>query len=229
MVRKLLMHAVPRMRLCSSLSVVAHLFCWLVCFFQRGVGFAQAMSLSTPCEKFEFLANISQVKIRNHESWRTWVSVWVSGCAGVRRLGVLVSGCLFFVHTCLPLPACLPALGASLPALGACWPRVPADIGCLPAFGACLPWVPAGLGCLHAYLDQTEFVVIFLSSSVGVDSVAQRTRVGSRIGHSHSEMEGSRPAAPALSRDSRWRRAPSWKFDKGQTLRQFLLLGSFEC
>ena len=33
MVRKLLMHAVPRMRLRSSLSVVQHLFCRLVCFF----------------------------------------------------------------------------------------------------------------------------------------------------------------------------------------------------
>ena len=40
-------------------------------------------------------------------------------------------------------------------------------------------------------------------SSVRVDSVAQRFRVGSRIGHSHSEMEGSRPAAPALSQDRR--------------------------
>ena len=54
-----------------------------------------------------------------------------------------------------------------------------------------------------ANLDQTEFVAIFLCSSVRVDSVAQRTRVGSKIGHSHSEMERSRPAAPALSMDRR--------------------------
>ena len=33
LVWKLLMHAVPRMRLCRSLSVVQHLFCRLVLFF----------------------------------------------------------------------------------------------------------------------------------------------------------------------------------------------------
>ena len=38
----------------SSLSVVQNLFCRLVCFFQRGVGSSPAMSLSTPCEKFQF-------------------------------------------------------------------------------------------------------------------------------------------------------------------------------
>ena len=71
---------VPRMRLCSSLFVVENSICdpevnaecatnevavlcllWNMCslgwfaFFQRGVGFSQAMSLSTPCEKFQFL------------------------------------------------------------------------------------------------------------------------------------------------------------------------------
>ena len=100
---------------------------------------------------------------------------------GVRvcgRMGVLVSGCLFSVHICLPLPA----LGA-----------------CLPASDACQPRMPACLGCLHANLHQTEFVVNFLASLVRVDSVSQCIHVGSRIGHSHSEMEGSRPAAPALS------------------------------
>ena len=79
---------VPRMRLCSSFFVVQHSTCdpevnaecatdevvwFFVCcgtfvlsvgllFFQRGVGFSQAMSLSTPCEKFQFLAVISKVK-----------------------------------------------------------------------------------------------------------------------------------------------------------------------
>ena len=70
-------------------------------------------------------------------------------------MGVLVSGCLFSVHTCLP------AVGARLPALAARRPWVP----------ACLP---ACLGCLHAYLHQTEFVAIFLFSSVRDDSVGPR-------------------------------------------------------
>ena len=94
------------------------------------------------------------------------------GFRGVRvygSMGVLVSGCLFSVGTCLSL------------LLGAC---LPACLGCL----------PARLGCLPAFLDQTELVVIFLFSSVRVGSVAQRILVGSRSGHSHSEMEGSRPA-----------------------------------
>ena len=47
---------VPRMRLCSSLSVVAHLFCRLVFFFStRSWFFLRSMSRSTPCEKFQFL------------------------------------------------------------------------------------------------------------------------------------------------------------------------------
>ena len=55
------------------------------------------------------------------------------GFAGVQmcgRMGVVVSGCLFFVCTRLPLPACLPAGLGRLPALGACLP---------------VPWVPACL------------------------------------------------------------------------------------
>ena len=120
------------------------------------------------------------------------------------RVGVSVSECLSSVHTCLPLPACLPAGLGCLPTCLGCLPLpacLGACLGCL--LGACLPWVPAGLGCLYAYLDQIEFVAIFLFSSDRVDSVAQRIHVGSKIGHSHSEMEGSRPAAPALSMDRR--------------------------
>ena len=71
---------VPRMRLCSSFFVVQHSTCdpevnaecanevvqFFVClqhfsvgwsaFFQRGAGFSLAMSLSTPCEQFQFLS-----------------------------------------------------------------------------------------------------------------------------------------------------------------------------
>ena len=65
-------------------------------FFQRGVGFSQAMSLSAPCEKFEFLAFVPKVKILNTRApVYVWVSVRVCG-----RMGVLVSGCLFSVDTC---------------------------------------------------------------------------------------------------------------------------------
>ena len=46
---------VPRVRFCSSLSVVQHVFCRLVCFFQLEVGSSKAMSLSTPGKKFQFL------------------------------------------------------------------------------------------------------------------------------------------------------------------------------
>ena len=49
--RKLLMHAVPRMRLRSATFVLS---VGLLFFFQRGVGFSPAISLSTPGEKFEF-------------------------------------------------------------------------------------------------------------------------------------------------------------------------------
>ena len=117
---------VPRMRLCSSFSVVAHLFCRLVCFFQRGVGFSQAMSLSTPCEKFQFLVVISKPRVLAN----VWVSVWVSG-SGVRAYGCVGVWVSFFC-SCLFASACL---------------GVPA---CLPALGPCLPWVPARLGCLPA-------------------------------------------------------------------------------
>ena len=44
------------------------------------------------------------------------------------------------VHTCLPLPACLPWVPACLPWVLARLPWVPAY----------LPWVPAGLACLGA-------------------------------------------------------------------------------
>ena len=55
---------VPRMRLLSSLYVVQHLICRLLSFFFNAeVVSSQAMSLSTPCEKFQFLAVISKVKI----------------------------------------------------------------------------------------------------------------------------------------------------------------------
>ena len=177
-------------------------------------------------------------------------------------MGVLVSGCLFFcshlfasaclpacraLGACLPwVPACLPALGACLPALGPC--LLPALGACPPTLGACRPSMPAGLGCLSAcllclpaFLDQTEFVVIFLFSSVGVDSVAQRTRAGSRIGYLQS-VNGRISARPvpdsvrssaafrakhactSYGKDlatwrqtSRWRRAPSGGSGEGPT------------
>ena len=108
--------SVPRLRLCSSLFVVEHssynsdvnaecatneVAQFIVCcatfdlsvallFFNAELFFSQAMSLSTPCEKFQFLAIISKVKIlKNHKFWRTCGSPYgyaedlVCGCMGV--------------------------------------------------------------------------------------------------------------------------------------------------
>ena len=195
---------------CATDEVVQIFVCCVTFVLSVGLLFFNAeLVFLRPClfqrlvRKFSFQLLISKVKqLKPRVLAYMWVSVWVSRCAGVRVwwcLGVL----FLFILVCLCLPACL----GRLLALGACraWvlaslPWVPA---CLPCVPACRPRVPAGLGCLYAYLDQTELVVVFLFSSVGVGSVPPRIRVGSRIGHSHSEMEGSRPAAHALSRDRR--------------------------
>ena len=56
-------------------------------FFQRGVGFSQAMSLSTPCEKFQFL--ITTFEGLKFESTSSGARVGIrmcmrgTGCAGV--------------------------------------------------------------------------------------------------------------------------------------------------
>ena len=90
------------------------------------------------------------------------------GCAGdpvCGRMGVWVSGCLFFCSY-LFASACLPACLGCLPALGGVLSWVPAGLGYLPALGArlpvgCLPacivcrpaflaWVPARFACLGA-------------------------------------------------------------------------------
>ena len=144
--------AVSQMRLCSSLSVVAHMICRVVCSFSTwSCFFLKTCLFRTLVRNFSFELLFRRLKF---ESTISGLRVGIRLGFQVRgRMGVVVSGCLFFCSD-LFASACLPALGACLPALG----------------------------CLYAYLDQTELVVIFLSSSVGVDSVAQRIRVGSRIG-----------------------------------------------
>ena len=132
-----------------------------------------------------------------------FAGVWVCWCLGVfffavrtrlplpAELGCLPSvpaglGCFPACLRCLPafdaclpsvVPTYLPWVPAFLPWVPACLPCLPASLGRLPALGACLPWVAAlggCLGCLHAFLDQTEFVVIFLFSSVRVVCVSPR-------------------------------------------------------
>ena len=74
MFQKFPMHAYslvsPGVGWCATNEVV-QFFCllWNICsvgwsaFFLRGVGFSQAMSLSSPGEKFQFLAVNSEVRI----------------------------------------------------------------------------------------------------------------------------------------------------------------------
>ena len=53
--------------------------------FNAELFFSQAMSLSTPCEKFQFLAIMSKVKIfKPRVLAYVWVSVWVCGGPSVR-------------------------------------------------------------------------------------------------------------------------------------------------
>ena len=86
---------VPRMRLSSSLFVVQHLFCRLVCFFStRSWFFSGHVS-------FAALWEGSNVKPRVLAC--VWVSVWVSGCPGVWAFGCVGVWCRFSVGTCLSL------------------------------------------------------------------------------------------------------------------------------
>ena len=134
------MPSVPRMRLCSSLSVVEHLLkltqSW---FFSGHVSFRRLVC------NFSF-----QPQFRRLKSEQTRPSVHVGTRTGVRAYGCVGVWYFSSVHTCSPLPACLPALGACVPVLGASQPALGASRrGRLPAFGACRPLGAClCLGCL---------------------------------------------------------------------------------
>ena len=97
-----LMPSVSRMGLCGSLFVVRHSLCQLVSFFQFGVGFF----FFGPCLLERLVRNFSfDLSLRKFKFESTSSGVWVSGCAGV----CWCLGVFFSVHTCLPLPACLPS------------------------------------------------------------------------------------------------------------------------
>ena len=95
----------PGVGWCATNEVVQFIVCCATFFLpvgllfsQRGVGFSQAMSLSTPGEKFEFLIVTFKVKSLNprvlaHVS----VSVWVSGGQSVRVYGCVGDWVFFFL------------------------------------------------------------------------------------------------------------------------------------
>ena len=130
-VRNLLMHAVPRMRLHSSLSVVQHFFCRLVCFFF----FDAELVFLRPCLFQRLVRNLSflkkTLKVKKIESTSSGARVGIrtgvreTGCAGCK--GVLVTGCFFSVHTRSPFAVSITRGTTRFTLVTACHDQIPSQ------------------------------------------------------------------------------------------------------